>query len=33
MVIFTDEEVERVVTEDVPYFDLTTFILDIGDKE
>jgi len=33
MVIFTDEEVEQVLTEDVPYFDLTTTILGIGDKE
>ncbi|MDL1970981.1 MAG: ModD protein [Candidatus Desulfofervidaceae bacterium] len=33
MVIFTDEEVERIVAEDVPYFDLTTTILGIGDKK
>jgi molybdenum transport protein len=33
MVIFTDEELERVITEDVPYFDLTTTILGIRDKE
>ena len=33
MIIFPDEEVERIVTEDVPYFDLTTSILGIGDKE
>ena len=33
MVIFTEEEIERIVTEDVPYFDLTTAILEIGDKK
>lgn len=33
MVIFTDEEIERIVIEDVPYFDLTTTILDIKDKK
>jgi len=33
MVIFTDEELERIITEDVPYFDLTTTILGIGEKK
>ncbi|AEH44370.1 modD protein [Thermodesulfatator indicus DSM 15286] len=33
MIVFTEEEIEKIVTDDVPYFDLTTTILDIGDKE
>ena len=33
MVIFTEEEIEKIITDDVPYFDLTTTILDIGDKK
>lgn len=27
----TDEEIERLIREDVPYFDLTTFVLGIGE--
>lgn len=30
---FSDIEISRIIEEDLPYFDLTTKILDIGDKE
>ena len=33
MVIFTENEIDKLIEEDVPYFDLTTYLLDIGDKE
>ncbi len=33
MVVFTESEIDRLVEDDVPYFDLTTFVLGIGNKE
>jgi len=33
MVILTESEIDKLIEEDVPYFDLTTYLLDIGNKE
>jgi molybdenum transport protein len=33
MVFVTESEVDRIIEEDVPYFDLTTYVLGIGDVE
>ncbi len=33
MVFLTDFEIDRIIEEDVPYFDLTTHVLGIGDVE
>jgi len=32
MILFTEEKLEKIVGKDVPYFDFTTVILGIGDK-
>ena len=33
MIVFTESEIDRLIEEDVPYFDLTTFVLGIGNEE
>lgn len=33
MVFISDETLDRLIAEDVPYFDLTTHLLGIGDRE
>ena len=33
MVIIPEDAIDRMIAEDVPYFDLTTHLLDIGDKD
>ena len=33
MVVLTENEIDRLIEEDVPYFDLTTHILEIGEKK
>ena len=33
MVYFTDEELDRIIKEDVPFFDLTTHLAGIGDEQ
>jgi len=33
MITFTENEIDRLIKEDIPYFDLTTFLLEIGEKE
>ena len=30
MIVFTENEIDRLIEEDVPYFDLTSFVLGIG---
>lgn len=32
-ILFSTEEIERLILEDIPYFDLTTTLLGIGDRE
>ncbi len=33
MIVFTEAELEKIITDDVPYFDLTTMLLNIGEQD